>query len=59
MPYAGKHDLGTARDGSSRSEVSADVIAGPAAGVDAEAVPVLAPAVELVGEYQGSGLLRR
>ena len=60
MPYAGKHHLGTARDGSSDPEVSADVAAGPAdasaGGVEAGVVPVLAPGVELVGEYQGSGL---
>ena len=56
MVYAGKHHLGTARDGSSRPGVSADVTAGPADGVDAGLVPVLAPRVELVGEYQGSGL---
>ncbi len=60
MPYAGKHHLGTARDGSSDPEVPADVTAGPAdaspGGAEAGVVPVLAPGVELVGEYQGSGL---
>lgn len=56
MAYAGKHHLGAARDGISQPEVLADVTAGPADGVETGVVPVLAPGVELVGEYRGSGL---